>query len=687
MAGFMCKRGRAWRIGAVIALLTAIIAATLPARARAAATTKPSTTTAPSETFRPSSIGGNDLTGLSLEDLMNVQVTSVAKEPQKISDAPAAVTVIGQDDIQRSELGSIPELLRLVPGMDVAQISSNHWAISSRGLNGLLADDLLVLMDGRSLYTPAFGGVTWSSVNYPLMDLDRIEVICGPGSTLWGSNAVNGVVNIITKSSKDTQGLLLDTRGGSQQDVGNVRYGGQISDNTYFRVYTQYQYTGNGEQSDGDPAHDEWQGMQSGFRVDRYASTEDTLTVQGDVYEQQLTETTQPLPFLYDTQFYANGGNLLGRWTHTESDRADTSVQAYYDRQVLTNTAPIGYEQDTFDIEFQNRFPIEQLQDVTWGLGARDHFIRLTNVSYVTASPVYTNEFIYNGFVQDQVSIVPNRLQWYVGTKLEYNSLTNLEVQPSTRLLWTPDERNSVWAAFSRSVRIPSIYEETHIDIPDYTLGTQDPDSETAESFEIGYKVQPLKPLTMDITGFYNIYSDLIVPVPSLLSPREVDYANAADAHSYGGEASVNWQVNPKWRVGASYSFLQVDAHPIIHSPIDLFIPPYEIQYLSGSSPENQFQIHSYFDLLKNLQFNASLYYVDSLPLINGVLYGGNYQSVNSYFRLDMNLRWQINRNMTLAVGVQNLLENRHFESGSIDTQAMPSEVPRTVFAEWTMTY
>jgi iron complex outermembrane receptor protein len=677
------------KIGTVMALLIAAIAATLPAQARASSTTQPSTTTAPSEGFRPSSIGGNDLTGLSLEDLMNVEVTSVAKEPQKISDAPAAVTVIGQDDIQRSGLGSIPELLRLVPGMDVAQMSSGRWAISSRGTNGYLADDLLVLMDGRSVYTPVFGGVTWNSVNYPLMDLDRIEVICGPGSTLWGSNAVNGVVNIITKSSKDTQGLLVDTRGGSQQDVGNVRYGGQIGDNTYYRVYTQYQYTGNGVQSDGDPAHDEWQGMQSGFRIDRYASPEDTLTVQGDAYTQAGTETVSPPPAVSDFSDYTNGGNVLGRWTHTESDRADTSVQAYYDRQVVWDS-PVGYQQDTLDIEFQNRFPIEQRQDVTWGMGARDHFIRLAGdpTSEVTVSPTYTNEFIYNGFIQDQVSIVPNRLQWFVGTKLEYNSLTYFDVQPSTRLLWTPDERNSVWAAASRSVRLPSAYEESHVNVGGvFQYGTQNPDSEKAESFEIGYKVQPLKPLTMGVTGFYNVYSDLIVGVPNSATPNELDWANAADAHSYGGEASVNWQVNPKWRVGASYSYLQVRAHAIISSPTDLFISPWEIQNLSGTSPKNQFQIHSYYDLLKNLQFNASLYYVDSLPLINGVLYGANYQSVNSYFRLDMNLRWQINPNMNLAVGVQNLLENRHEEYGDVMAVTIPSEVPRTFFAEWTMTY
>jgi iron complex outermembrane recepter protein len=667
----------------LLASLALLLAARTPARA---ATTEPSAENTASPSTQPSG-ASPDLTNLSLEDLMNVQVTSVAKEPQKISDAPASVTVIGQDDIQRSQLGSIPDLLRLVPGMDVAQIDANHWAITSRGDNSYLADDLLVLMDGRSLYTPAFGGVTWNSVNYPLMDLDRIEVIRGPGSTLWGSNAVDGVVNIITKSSKDTQGAMFDVTGGSQFDIGNVRYGGQIDDNTFYRVYSQYQYTGNDTLATGDPAHDEWQGMQSGFRIDKYASPQDTLTLQGDGYEQQLNETTTPLPTnISDTRFFENGGDVLGRWTHTESDRSDTSIQAYYDRQVLSNV-PIGYEQDTYDIQLQNRFPLGAIQDVTWGLGARDYLIRITDTPGDTASPNYQNEFIYNGFIQDQVSIVPNRLQWYFGSKLEYNNLTKLEVEPSTRLLWTPNDRNSIWAAISRSTRIPSIYEESQLNFSGLQIGTDHPNAEATDSYEIGYKVQPIKPLTMDATAFYNTYSGLVVPVPNILNPPEIDYENGVDARGYGTEISANWQVTPRCRLGASYTYLIERAQPETESFADPFIPSYEMQAVEGTSPHNQFQVHCYLDLLSNLQFNTSVYYIDALSYINALTTGGTFQSVPSYVRLDMNLRWQVKPNMTVAIGVQNLLQNRHYEFGSVDSQAEPTAVPRTFFAEWSMTF
>ena len=678
----MISRPSRWLAKTLLAPLALTLAVWTSAHG---ATTQPAADNTASASTQPSAAAG-DLTNLSLEDLMNVEVTSVAKEPQKISDAPASVTVIGQDDIQRSQLGSIPDLLRLVPGMDVAQVNADHWAISSRGDNGVLADDLLVLMDGRSLYTPAFGGVQWSAVNYPLMDLDRIEVIRGPGSTLWGSNAVNGVVNIITKSSKDTQGAMFDVTGGTQFDIGNVRYGGQIDDNTFYRVYSQYQYTGNNELAIGDPSHDEWQGMQSGFRFDKYASPQDTLTLQGDVYEQQLDETSTPLPVIQDTRFYDNGGNVLGRWTHTESDRADTSLQVYYDRQVLSEL-PIGYQQDTFDAQFQNRFPLGPIQDITWGLGARDYFVRMTNNSPLTISPNYQNEYIYNGFIQDQVSIVPNRLQWFFGTKIEYNNLTNLEVDPSTRLLWTPNEQNSVWAAISRSTRIPSIYEESQLNLAGIQVGTDNPNAEATNSYEIGYKVQPIKPLTMDVTGFYNSYSGLIVPVPNIVNPPEVEYENGVDARGYGAELSANWQVTPRCRLGASYTYLTLRAQPETESFADPFIPSYEIQFVEGSSPHNQFQVHCYLDLLSNLQFNTSLYYVDALSYINAMAISGNFQSVPSYFRLDMNLRWQVKPNMTVAVGVQNLLQNRHYEFGSIDTVAEPTAVPRTFFAQWSMTF
>jgi iron complex outermembrane recepter protein len=589
-----------------VTLLGVILAAS--STVIAAPTSQPTTAPSPSDE--------NDLTKLSLEDLMNVQVTSVSKEPEKLADAPAAVSVIGQDDMQRSGLDSIPELLRLAPGMDVTQINGSHWAISARGVNGDLADNLLVLMDGRSLYTPTFGGVFWKSVDYPIFDLDRIEVIDGPGSTLWGSNAVNGVVNIISKSSKDTQGLIFDARGGTQQDIGTVRYGGQISDNTFYRVYSQYQYTGEGVEPNGDAGHDEWQGMQSGFRIDRYSTPDDTLTLQGDVFWNQEAETSAPLPAIANDTSHENGGDVLGRWTHVESDRADTSLQVYYDRQANDET-PLSSDQDSFDVEFQNRFPIGNIQEVTWGLGGRDQLIHFSPLPSDTVSPTSTNEYIYNGFLQDQITLIPDRLQWFAGSKLEYNNLTNLEVQPSTRLLWTPDERNSVWGAVSRSVRLPSVYQESNLNYQAFTTGTQNPNAEQSWSYEIGYKVQPIKTVTMDVTGFYNNYTDLIVPIPNLTAPAELDYGNGANAQSFGGELSANWQVMPNWRLAASYSYLMVKAQAQNKTLADQFIPPYEVQFIAGSSPQNQFQIHSYLDILKDVQFNSSLYYVDALKFIN----------------------------------------------------------------------
>jgi iron complex outermembrane recepter protein len=655
-------------------------------------TTRPSATSAPSaDTPNPVKISGqrtehgdNDLTSLSIEDLMNVQVTSVTKAPQKISDAPAAITVIGQDDIQRSGMGSIAELLRLAPGMDVAHIDTNNYAITSRGMNGLLADDLLVLMDGRSLYTPAFGGVAWRSVGYPLPDLDRIEVIRGPGSTLWGSNAVNGVVNIITKSAKDTQGILLDTRGGSQQDYGTAQYGGQIDDKTFYRYYAQYNYTGAGEDITGKAAHDQFQGLQSGFRIDRYASPDDTLTLQGDIYEQSADEITTSLPFSQAFTSYSRGGNLLGRWTHKESDRSDSSLQLYYDRQDQLD-APVGYYQDTFDAQFQNRFPLGERNEMTWGIGARDQLIQLSTIPFVTVSPDYLDEYILNGFAQDQLTIVPDRLQWYFGTKLEYNNLTNTEIQPSTRLLWTPDEYNSIWGAVSRSVRIPSFTQDTNLTLGPEAVGTEHPNAEATVSYELGYKVQPSKTVTMDVTGFYNDYRDLITTVPNLAAPGAIQYGNAIAAQTFGSELSANWQATPWWRLGASYTYLMVHAQIEHKEFADQFIPQSEAQSIPASSPQNQFQIHSYMDLIKHVQLNTSLYYVDKLATLNAGANGS--QSVPSYFRLDMNVRWQINENFTATVGVQNLLEKRHFEYGSISSPAIPSEVPRTAFAQLTLSF
>jgi iron complex outermembrane receptor protein len=301
--------------------------------------------------------------------------------------------------------------------------------------------------------------------------------------------------------------------------------------------------------------------------------------------------------------------------------------------------------------------------------------------------PDHMNEYVYNGFVQDQITIVPDRLQWTVGTKLEYNNLTNLEVEPSMRLLWTPDERNSIWMAASRSTRVPSMYEESYVESQGaLLLGSDKPGAETTNSYEIGYKVQPVKPLTFDATGFFNQYSGLIEDVPNIFAVPQEDSSNAVDARSYGGEVSANWQVTDRLRLAASYSYLMTRAQARTSSINNFFIPLSELELVEGGSPRNQFQIHCYLDLLKNLQLNTSLYYYDALTDINEATTTGNVQKVPSYFRLDMNLRWEVRPNMSLAVGVQNILQDRHYEAGTITfNTAAPTEVPRTFFAEWTM--
>ena len=313
----------------------------------------------------------DDLTSMSLEDLMSIQITSVSKQKQTVAQAPAAVTAIGQEDIRRSGLNSIPELLRLVPGLDVARINASHWAISSRGFNELYSRQLLVVMDGRSVYTPLFSGVYWDTLDYMMPDLDRIEVIRGPGATLWGANAVNGVINITTKSARDTQGFLLTGEGSTVDRVGGVRYGGKIDDDTFYRVYTKYSTTEDFDLPGGDHDHDGWDALRGGFRIDRYAGDKDVITFQGDGYSiregQQYNIPVLVPPFIRQTPDTANysGGNLLARWTHTISEKSDFSLQFYYDR-LNRSDIQLGYTLDTYDLDFQHRFALSKRQEVIW---------------------------------------------------------------------------------------------------------------------------------------------------------------------------------------------------------------------------------------------------------------------------------------------------------------------------------
>jgi iron complex outermembrane receptor protein len=633
-----------------------------------------------------------DLTSMSLEDLMKIEVTTVSKRKQSIGDAPAAITVIGQDDIQRSGMTTIPDLLRLVPGMDVARYNASTWAVGSRGFNDIHTNKLLVLVDGRTVFGSTFGGVSWGTEDYMLQDLERIEVVRGPGATLWGSTAVNGVVNIVSKSSKDTQGWLVTGLGGNQQQEGAIRFGGKIDEETSFRVYTKYRNFGDEQTPAGRSAEDGWQSVQGGFRIDR-ESGNDKLTLQGDVYSQQLSlSETAPLlmpPYqsFINKTFDADGGNVLGRWTHTISSTSDLSVQMYYDRSDHYETY-VPIQQNEFNLEFQHRFELTQRQELIWGLQYRAIRDRVeAHRGYVMSPSAKALQFT-SGFVQDDVTIIPEHLHFIAGTKLEYDPYVNFQVQPGARLLFTPDKKNTVWASVSRALTTPARYEEDLKTVFSAfptpaglatagTIGTHGLSPEELMAYEVGYRFSPIKRLSVDLSLFYDDYDHLTgtqsltptfvsTPSPHLFIP--VGWTNNLEAQSYGGELAATWNVTDKWRLTGSYSFLSM--HVSVNGPDNGGRGGFD----RGASPEHQAQLRSYYNLTRNLQLNTAIFYVS--PLSEG--------HIPAQLRVDANIDWQIRDNLDLMVGVQNLIDNHHPEFPGTHSYFVPTELPRTFFAELT---
>jgi iron complex outermembrane recepter protein len=453
-----------------------------------------------------------DVTAMSMEDLMNLQVTSVSKRTQKVADAAAAIFVITQDDIRRSGATSIPEALRLAPGLEVARIDQNKWAIGSRGFNGRFDNKLLVLIDGRSVYTPLFSGVYWNVQDVMLEDVDRIEVIRGPGATLWGANAVDGVINVITKKAKATQSAVVTAGAGTdERAAGGVRYGGKLGDNTYYRAYTKYFDWGPSAYPSGMTAHDGWDALRGGFRADWTPAGANSLTVQGDVYRSRFDETltvaslSAPYSNTFPNDGKYSGGNILGRWNHT-SERSSMSLQMYYDNTTITDHSLFGDHQNILDLDFQHGFHVGDSQQIVWGLGYRS--IRDKNESSFTVSlqpnQVTLNQF--STFLQDEISLVDNRLQITLGSKFERNEFTGFEIEPNARLLWNLTPNQSIWTAVSRAVRTPALTEEglrlNSAVIPPGTPGNPSPlpaviavfgskqcNSEDLLAYELGYRV------------------------------------------------------------------------------------------------------------------------------------------------------------------------------------------------------
>src|SRR5437879_4231967 len=380
-----------------------------------------------------------DVTTMSVEDLMNMQVTSVSKRTQKVADAAAAIFVLTQEDIRRSGATSIPEALRLVPGLEVARIDQNKWAIGSRGFNGRFDNKLLVLIDGRSVYTPLFSGVYWNVQDVMLEDVDRIEVIRGPGATLWGANAVDGVINVITKKAKATQSAVVTAGAGTdERAAGGVRYGGKLGDNTYYRAYTKYFDWGPSAYPSGMTAHDGWDALRGGFRADWTPAGANSLTLQGDVYRTRFDETltVASLSAPYSNTFPNNGkysgGNILGRWNHT-SEGSSMSLQMYYDNTTITDHSLFGDHQNILDLDFQHGFHVGDSQQFVWGLGYRSIHDKNDASFTVSLQPNQVTLNQFSTFLQDEISLVDNRLQFTRGSKFEHNKFTGFEIRSEER--------------------------------------------------------------------------------------------------------------------------------------------------------------------------------------------------------------------------------------------------------------
>jgi iron complex outermembrane receptor protein len=626
---------------------------------------------------------------LSLEELMSIDVTTASRAAESLFETPAAAYVITGDEIRRSGVRTIAEALRLAPGVEVARDNTYSWNISIRGFNGDLSNKLLVLMDGRSVYSPLFAGVFWDAQDYLLEDIDRIEVIAGPGGTMWGANAVNGVVNIITRSADAAGSSFVYGGGGSQERSAGGRLAGDLGGGWTGRAYSRYFDRDPSLPLDGSEGIDSWRGLQGGFRADR-GDAAGRFTIQGDVYDgtqralynRDFTLGTLPgAPFVQETGI--GGYNLLGRWTLQRREGSEISLQGYYDRTERDIPQTFTERRDTFDLDFQHVMGIGARHEFIWGLGARYSEDSIDNSAFASFLPPSRGDWTFSGFVQDRIDLWQRRLFLTAGAKVEHNHYSGEELQPNLRVTWLPSDRQTLWAAVSRAVRIPARLDaDLQLTAP-FTIpglpvplfvrvdGSREFDSEELWAYEAGWRTRIGERFTIDLAAFHNDYADLqtqepgepaFVPGPPayLFFPNVL--ANGKDANSDGATLAANYQPLDSIRLQFSYSWfdLAIQPHP---DSLDQGARAPE-----GNSPTHQAALRAYVDLPHGVSLYAGLRYVDELPS----------QGVDDYLALDMNVIWRVNDSVELSLAGRNLLDPGHREFGS------PSEIERGAYGQMT---
>jgi len=604
------------------------------------------------------------LKALSIEQLMNVEVTSVSKRPERLARVASAIQVITQQDIRRSGASSLPEALRLATNLQVAQIDSRQWAISARGLNSTAANKLLVLIDGRTVYTPLFSGVFWDVQDVPVAEIDRIEVISGPGATLWGANAVNGVINVITKKAKDTQGLLVSGGGGSElRGFGTAQYGGALGQNVHYRAYGSGFTRESTLLPSGIDATDDWHFEQGGLRMDWDASEASRVTLQGDYYDGRSSQ-----PGAADIAL--SGGNLAAKWSRTISATSDLRAQLYYDHTHRNIPGTFGEDLDTYDVDLQHHAHLGTVHDVVWGLGYLLINDRVASSAALAFLPAHVTREWFTGFVQDEIALVPDRIHLTLGTKIEHNDYTGVEVQPSGRVNWAVSDVGTLWAAVSRALRTPSRIDREFFAPapPNDTILVGGPGfhSEEELAYEVGYRHQR-GPVALSVATFYNRYYGLR-SLEQVNPPKAfpIVIGNGQDAESYGAELTVDYRVSDRWRLVAGYTELRIHVWAL----------PTSTDASRGSAenhtPDRQFSVRSSADLPGHLSLDGTVRYVGDI--VN--------QQVPAYGELDVRLGWQPVPRLEVSVVGQNLLHDHHVEFGAPGAR---SDIKRGVygFFEW----
>jgi len=604
----------------------------------------------------------------SLEELMNIEVTSASKKDQRLADTAASVFVITREMIRRSGLTSLPELLRLAPGVEVARTDGALWSIGIRGFSNPFGNKLLVLIDGRSVYNDTVSGVYWLAQDMPVDQIERIEVVRGPVAAIWGANAVNGVINIITRSPHDTAGgTVVVGAGGDMQGYGDASYSGRLGSKGDYRIFGGYRIHDALPSAFGN-SEGNWIHRTGGFRLQWELSDSDSLAVEAQGFtgnSRNVLDFYSPYRYtpgaLERIPMFYSGGSVVGEWRHTYSERSSLLVRAYYDRYDETEV-DVNKGLDVVDVEMEHHWVLSPRQELVWGAGYRRSAHSPVEGLPLTFDPIQTN--LFSIFGEDQISLIPEKLYFIAGTAIQHNSFTGVEIQPTGRLLWRMTPRHSLWTAVSRAVRTPSVLERGGVNtFLDYDIhmgqvfplvahGNPNLQSETLIGYEMGERSEWTKRLSLDWSAFYNLYQRLstIYTTNLYIDPRgfvvmPTVYANQGSARTYGADASVNFTATRRWKLSASYSWLKMVPGAYTY-PLSL------TQIWGPTDPQHQSQFHSYLDLSRTVELDTAAYYTASIPAL----------SIPAYWRADVRLGWRPTRSLEFSLAGQNLLRPEHSE-------------------------